>query len=393
MLQEETASRTVVPEELKEETANKPTKLLVLPLYAMLPAAAQMRVFQEPPEGYRLCVVATNVAETSITFPGVRLVLDCGCAMERGFLRSAVSASCLVLWFSKASAAQRAGRAGRTGPGHVDRLYSSAHFNDNFAEFALPEIQRVPIDGVVLQLKALGIDRVANFPFPSPPDLEALQEGQRILCAIGALKHLDGLLTPLGRDMAHFPLNPRHARLLLHAITEGGVKSVGQALRAAAVMSVDSPFLSEVHDSEGNNGKEKKSDAKTDADSSEKASEDDFDEDNVVGDDEESRQMKEEAEKRAEEARKQERKRRQGVARQKQAKFLDTESDVISAVNALQAFEEIKGPKSRWCHDHALRMKPLAEAHMLTQQLLRYFRVQSPTSCPLTDKLWIPMCL
>lgn len=144
-----------------------PGPVHVLPLYALLPAAAQLRVFAGVPKGTRLIVVATNVAETSITIPGVRYVVDCGRAKEREIDRSSGISKYEVQWISKASADQRAGRAGRTGPGHCYRLYSSAHFNDSFPQFAVPEINKATIEGVVLVMKCMGIDKVIINPVAS----------------------------------------------------------------------------------------------------------------------------------------------------------------------------------------------------------------------------------
>jgi len=126
----------------------------VLPLYSQLPMDQQSRVFETPPEGSRLIILATNVAETSLTIPGIRYVFDCGRAKEKKFDRMTGVQTFDIDWISKASADQRKGRAGRTGPGHCYRLYSSAVFERDFAQFAEPEIQRAPIEGVVLQLKS-----------------------------------------------------------------------------------------------------------------------------------------------------------------------------------------------------------------------------------------------
>lgn len=136
----------------------------VLPLYAMLPAASQLRVFEDVPEGERLVVIATNVAETSLTIPGIKYVVDTGKEKVKHYNFSNGVETYEVQWISKASAAQRAGRAGRTGPGHCYRLYSSAAFSkdDLFPEFSCPEISKIPVDGVVLLMKSMGIDKVVN---------------------------------------------------------------------------------------------------------------------------------------------------------------------------------------------------------------------------------------
>ncbi|XP_013775733.2 probable ATP-dependent RNA helicase DHX37 [Limulus polyphemus] len=161
--------------------------LFVLPLYSLLAPDRQAKVFQPPPEGTRLCVVATNVAETSLTIPNIKYVVDTGKVKTRVYDQVSGISAFLVSWTSKASANQRAGRAGRTAPGHCYRLYSSAVFNDEFTQFSAPEITRRPVDDLVLQMKAMYIDKVVNFPFPSPPDEEALKAGEKRLIMMGAL--------------------------------------------------------------------------------------------------------------------------------------------------------------------------------------------------------------
>ncbi|KFY15705.1 hypothetical protein V491_05594, partial [Pseudogymnoascus sp. VKM F-3775] len=147
-----------------------PAKMHVLPLYSLLPTKEQLRVFEPPPDGSRLVILATNVAETSLTIPGIRYVFDCGRSKERKYDEKTGVQSFEISWISKASANQRAGRAGRTGPGHCYRMYSSAVYERDFRDFAEPEILRMPIEGVVLQLKAMNLQHVVNFPFPTPPD-------------------------------------------------------------------------------------------------------------------------------------------------------------------------------------------------------------------------------
>ncbi|KAJ2404457.1 putative ATP-dependent RNA helicase DHR1, partial [Coemansia sp. RSA 2530] len=125
-----------------------PAPLFVLPLYSLLPADQQLKVFAPPPAGSRLCVVATNVAETSITIPGIRYVVDTGLAKEKSYDAQTQVQSFEVGWTSQASSNQRMGRAGRTGPGHCYRIFSSAVFNDQFPKFSEPEVMRMPIEGV-----------------------------------------------------------------------------------------------------------------------------------------------------------------------------------------------------------------------------------------------------
>jgi ATP-dependent RNA helicase DHX37/DHR1 len=199
-------------EEMGEVDVEYP--LHVLPLYSLLPTKEQLKVFEEVPEGARLCVLATNVAETSLTIPGIRYVVDCGRSKERNYDRVTGVQSFDIQWTSKASAMQRAGRAGRTGPGHCYRLYSSAVYETEFAKFAQPELLRMPIEGVVLQMKAMNIDTITNFPFPTPPDRESLHKAEKLLGYLRAIAP-DGTLTQLGRTMNFFPLSPRFAKILM----------------------------------------------------------------------------------------------------------------------------------------------------------------------------------
>ncbi|TVY53640.1 putative ATP-dependent RNA helicase DHR1 [Lachnellula cervina] len=197
-----------------EEEESGPAKMHILPLYSLLPTREQLRVFEPPPNGSRLIVLATNVAETSLTIPGIRYVFDCGRSKERMYDRTTGVQSFEVGWISKASASQRAGRAGRTGPGHCYRLYSSAVYERDFQEFAEPEILRMPIEGVVLQLKAMNLQHIVNFPFPTPPDRQSLASSEKLLTYLSAISPT-GQITSTGATMSIFPLSPRFARILL----------------------------------------------------------------------------------------------------------------------------------------------------------------------------------
>nr|XP_031830340.1 probable ATP-dependent RNA helicase kurz [Nomia melanderi] len=196
--------------------------LWVLPLYSLLPSHKQAKVFEAPPEGCRLCVVATNVAETSLTIPNIKYVIDCGRCKTRMYDKVTGVSTYRICYTSKASANQRAGRAGRTGPGHCYRLYSSAIFNDQFEQFSQSEIQRKPVDDLLLQMKVMNIDKVVNFPFPTPPDTAQLQTAEKQLLILGALcQPLPGKegsysakVTPLGHSIAAFPVAPRYGKML-----------------------------------------------------------------------------------------------------------------------------------------------------------------------------------
>ncbi|KAJ1816669.1 putative ATP-dependent RNA helicase DHR1, partial [Coemansia sp. RSA 2598] len=223
------------------EDDEHPAPLYVLPLYSLLPADQQLKVFAPPPPGMRLCVVATNVAETSITIPGIRYVVDTGLAKEKTYDAQTQVQSFEVGWTSQASANQRMGRAGRTGPGHCYRVFSSAVFNDQFAKFSEPEIMRMPIEGVVLQMKAMNLDNVVNFPFPTPPSRSALTKAERLLTWLGALDD-KGHVSDLGRLMSVFPVAPRFAKMLIIGQQHGCLPYV---IAIVAALSVGDPFIKE----------------------------------------------------------------------------------------------------------------------------------------------------
>ena len=191
----------------------KTPQVHILPLYSQLETVDQLRVFEPPPEGSRMIVLATNVAETSLTIPGIRYVFDSGRAKEKRYDDVSGVQSFEIGWISKASASQRAGRAGRTGPGHCYRLYSSAIYERDFEEHAMPEVLRMPVEGIALQLKSMELHNVVNFPFPTPPDRQGLAKAERLLMYLGALTK-DGKITPNGRGLSAFPLSPRYAKML-----------------------------------------------------------------------------------------------------------------------------------------------------------------------------------
>ncbi|KAF7558056.1 hypothetical protein G7046_g5915 [Stylonectria norvegica] len=200
--------------QIEENQEIAPLKMRVLPLYSLLPTREQLRVFEPPPEGTRQIILATNVAETSLTIPSIRYVFDCGRSKERQYDRVSGVQSYDIGWTSKASANQRSGRAGRTGPGHCYRLYSSAVYERDFPAFTDPELLRMPIEGVVLQLKAMNLQHVVNFPFPTPPDRQSLAQAEKLLTYLSALSPT-GQVTQIGTTMSVFPLSPRFARILL----------------------------------------------------------------------------------------------------------------------------------------------------------------------------------
>jgi ATP-dependent RNA helicase DHX37/DHR1 len=228
--------------------------MLVLPLYSMLPASEQMLVWSPPPQGTRLVVVATNVAETSITIPRITYVVDCGKVKQRTFSELTAVAHFEVGWISQASANQRAGRAGRVGPGHCYRLFSSSAFTNLFEKFAAPEIRRASIEGIVLQMKSMGVLEVTSFPFPEPPPSTAIRAALAALAALGATAaaaansndesavaqtNIELPVTPLGRLLSRLPISPRIGKFLLAARRS---KMLPHALPLAAMLALPEPF-------------------------------------------------------------------------------------------------------------------------------------------------------
>ena len=206
----------------------------VLPLYARLGPAEQARIFKSHPG--RRVVLATNVAETSLTVPGIRHVIDAGFArISRYSHRSKVQRLPIEL-ISQASANQRKGRCGRVAEGICIRLYDEESF-DNRSEFTEPEIQRTNLASVILQMKLLGFGEIADFPFIDPPDSRLINDGYRVLDEIGAVDR-ERKVTPLGRELAHLPVDPRIGRMLIEAAHSQCLKEV---MVIASALSVQDP--------------------------------------------------------------------------------------------------------------------------------------------------------
>ena len=223
-----------------DEAGPKSSRIHVLPLYSQLQTKDQLRIFEPPPENSRLIVLATNVAETSLTIPGIRYVFDCGRAKEKRYDKVSGVQNFEIGWISKASASQRAGRAGRTGPGHCYRLYSSAVFERDFEEYPEPEISRMPAEGVVLLLKSMDLHHVINFPFPTPPSQQSLAKAEKQLAYLGALT-VDGKITPVGHGLSQYPLSPRFSKMLLIGHQHGCMPYTIALVAALAVQNIFIP--------------------------------------------------------------------------------------------------------------------------------------------------------
>ena len=205
----------------------------VLPLYARLSAAEQHRVFQPHP-GRRI-VLATNVAETSLTVPGIKYVVDPGTARISRYSARTKVQRLPIEAVSRASADQRKGRCGRTSDGICIRLYDEENFESR-PRFTEPEVQRTNLASVILQMTALGLGEVAAFPFIDPPDKRSIADGVALLHELAALS--DGKLTDLGRKLAQLPVDPRLGRMVLAAERNACVHEV---LVIAAALSIQDP--------------------------------------------------------------------------------------------------------------------------------------------------------
>ncbi|KAJ7288503.1 hypothetical protein C8J57DRAFT_518295 [Mycena rebaudengoi] len=201
-----------------QETAralgNKIAELIICPIYANLPSEMQAKIFEPTPEGARKVVLATNIAETSITIDGVVFVIDPGFVKQNSYNPRTGMSSLVVVPCSRASANQRAGRAGRVGPGKAFRLYTKWAFANELEANTVPEIQRTNLGMTVLMLKSLGINDLIGFEFLDPPPGETLMRALELLYALGALNDR-GELTKLGRRMAEFPVDPMLSKAII----------------------------------------------------------------------------------------------------------------------------------------------------------------------------------
>jgi ATP-dependent RNA helicase DHX8/PRP22 len=213
-------------------------ELIILPIYAALPSDIQSRVFEPTPHGARKVVIATNVAETSLTIPGIYSVIDPGFVKQNVYDPRMGMDSLKVMLISQAQARQRSGRAGRTGPGKCYRLYSEATYRDEMTPNSIPDIQRSNLEHTILMLKAMGIDDLLTFDFMDPPPPQILRAALKALCTLSALDSQKSL-TELGRKMADFPMEPQLAKMLIASVKLGCSEEI---LTIVAMLSVPNVF-------------------------------------------------------------------------------------------------------------------------------------------------------
>ncbi|RMZ83620.1 hypothetical protein DV738_g921, partial [Chaetothyriales sp. CBS 135597] len=280
-----------------------------LPLYAGLTTDEQMYVFSEAAENTRKCIVSTNIAEASVTVPGVVYVIDCGFVKLRAYNPVTNIETLTPCPVSKASAIQRAGRAGRIQPGKCFRLYTQTAFSALPAATP-PEIQRSNLAPLVLQLKALGIDNIVRFPFLSPPPAQLMIRAFELLYSLGAVDDYAKLTSPTGTRMAELAVPPMMAKCLLSS-AEGQFGCLNEMLAIAAMTSVQGNIW-----------------------------------------------FHHEGQKKAMEL--------------SRRKFAAEEGDHLTLLNVFQAFTTKGKKESKWCRDNWLNFKSMERAVSIRNQLSRY---------------------
>lgn len=227
----------ILYERLKSLGPESP-ELIILPVYSALPSEMQTKIFDPAPPGSRKVIIATNIAETSLTIDGIFYVVDPGFVKQKVFNPKTGMDSLVVTPISQAQGKQRAGRAGRTGPGKCYRLYTERAYRDEMLATNVPEIQRTNLASTVLSLKAMGINDLLSFDFMDPPPMETLIMAMEGLHALSALDD-EGLLTKLGRRMAEFPLEPQLSKMLIMSVHLG---AADEALTIVSMLSVQNIY-------------------------------------------------------------------------------------------------------------------------------------------------------
>ncbi|KAI8339434.1 P-loop containing nucleoside triphosphate hydrolase protein [Chlamydoabsidia padenii] len=281
-----------------------------LPLYAGLTLQEQLRVFEPTPNDSRKVIVSTNIAEASVTLEGIVYVIDCGFVKIRAYNPKTGMEALLVTPISKASALQRAGRAGRVRPGKSFRLYTEDSYNQ-LKDTSIPEIQRTNLAPVILQIKALGIDNVLRFDFITSPPAIFMIRALELLFSLKALDDVGRLTIPLGMQLAEFPVDPMLGKILL---SSGDFHCSQEMVTIAAMVSVQNIFIQP------------------------------------------SRKMDKIA--------------LMDIRRQ----FWVEEGDHLSLLNVYNGFVQNGGKSGKWCHDRLLNFKALSRAIRIRQQLVRYLK-------------------
>jgi pre-mRNA-splicing factor ATP-dependent RNA helicase DHX38/PRP16 len=226
----------LVAERLK--LLNDPPKLSILPIYSQMPADLQAKIFDKAAPGVRKVIVATNIAETSLTVDGIMYVVDCGFSKLKVYNPKMGMDTLQITPISQANGSQRAGRAGRTGPGKCFHLYTERAFRDEFYVQSIPEIQRTNLSNTVLLIKSLGVKDLLDFDFMDPPPQDVITTSLFELWALGAIDNV-GDITTLGKTMTAFPMDPSLAKIIITAEEYG---CTDEMLTIVSMLSVPTVF-------------------------------------------------------------------------------------------------------------------------------------------------------
>ncbi len=235
--QEDIEATCEVTKQRLEELTDAPN-LEILPIYSQMPADLQAKIFARAEQGVRKCIVATNIAETSLTVDGITYVVDCGYSKLKVYNPRMGMDTLQVTPISKANADQRAGRAGRTGPGVAYRLYTETALRNEMYPQTIPEIQRTNLSNTILLLKTLGVKDLLEFDFMDAPPQDTMTKSLFDLWALGALDNI-GELTRLGQLMSLFPTDPSLSKLIIMSEDYGCVEEM---LTIVSMLSVPSVF-------------------------------------------------------------------------------------------------------------------------------------------------------
>ncbi|KAJ9090496.1 hypothetical protein DSO57_1001954 [Entomophthora muscae] len=235
--QEDIETTCELTAERLEQLENAPS-LAILPIYSQMPADLQAKIFQQAADGARKVIVATNIAETSLTVDGIMYVVDTGFCKLKVYNPKIGMDALQITPISQANANQRSGRAGRTGAGTCYRLYTEQAYNYELFPNNIPEIQRTNLSNVVLLLKSLGVENLLDFDFMDPPPQETILNSMYQLWVFGALDNM-GALTPMGQKMVQFPLDPALSKLLIRSIDLG---CSAEVLTIVSMLSVPNVF-------------------------------------------------------------------------------------------------------------------------------------------------------
>lgn len=321
-------------QQASRDTRSRDMELRVLPLYGALHGKMQHRIFDPVPSSVRKVIVATNIAETSLTIDGIRYVIDSGFTKQKVYNPLQQMESLVVIPISKVSAQQRAGRAGRTGPGKCYRLYSKESY-DQMMDETIPEIQRANLANTVLYLKLLGIHDVLDFPYLDPPDKESILDSLKQLYMVGALD-VTGHATPLGKLMSAFPLEPKLSRALIEAMI---LRCGREMAKIVSMLSVENIFAHNPH-----HQSRRQQDTRGRRQSGDHSDDDDDKEGELASWETLMLRLKDE-------------------------RLLDPDGDHLSYLNIFEAFTRARN-REQWCDDHQIRLRAMKMATSINSQLL-----------------------